>query len=77
MIRLLYGDLRFKELLKTCQTNENEFWLYLGTKLMMGYMRLPDVTEYFYREDWIAGGGIRSIITQLQFEEIDSKVDIV
>ena len=29
----------------------------------MGYMRLPDINEYFYGEDWIAGGGIKSIIT--------------
>ncbi|CAD8087799.1 unnamed protein product [Paramecium primaurelia] len=77
MIRLLFGETRFKELMKTCQTNESEFWLYLGTKLIMGYMRLPDINEYFYGEDWIAGGGIKSIITQQQFEDIDQRVEII
>ncbi|CAD8045405.1 unnamed protein product [Paramecium sonneborni] len=77
MIRLLFGEIRFKDLMKTCQTSESEFWLYLGTKLIMGYMRLPDINEYFYGEDWIAGGGIKSIITQQQFDDIDQKVEII
>ncbi|CAD8164452.1 unnamed protein product [Paramecium octaurelia] len=77
MIRLLFGETRFKDLMKTCQTSEPEFWLYLGTKLIMGYMRLPDINEYFYGEDWIAGGGIKSIITQQQFDDIDQKVEII
>ncbi|CAD8169737.1 unnamed protein product [Paramecium pentaurelia] len=77
MIRLLFGETRFKDLMKTCQTSEPEFWLYLGTKLIMGYMRLPDINEYFYGEDWIAGGGIKSIITQQQFDDIDQRVEII
>ncbi|CAD8157855.1 unnamed protein product [Paramecium octaurelia] len=77
MIRLLFGETRFKDLMKTCQTSESEFWLYLGTKLIMGYMRLPDINEYFYGEDWIAGGGIKSIITQQQFDDIDQRVEII
>ena len=40
-------------------------------------MKLPDAKDYFLKDDWLAGGGIRSIITQSTFFDIDNTVEII
>ena len=43
---------------------------------MMGYMRLPDKDEYFERDAWLAGGGIRSVISREMFDSIDMSAEL-
>lgn len=42
IIKAFWGENRFKLMLEKIGTTEGELWNWLGIKLTMGYMRLPE-----------------------------------
>lgn len=50
---------------------EDDYFMYIGMKILMGFMRLNTLKDYFLRPSWLVGNHIRNILPFEAFEFID------
>jgi hypothetical protein len=50
---------------------EDDYFMYIGMKILMGFMRLSTLKDYFLRPGWLVGNHVRSMLPMETFEFID------